>query len=150
VTVPLEQQGVVRTPRTDELAYATFGLRVAPAHANGDLLVDRKAATCDPQIIAAMWDRWPFADVAWVTPPTILVVVENRYRRMAQFGRGDARSVDTPAIATETGGACLLFAASSGPYRPRTAIKDSSDEDTRIEVLTGSNVLLPSAGTGRF
>jgi hypothetical protein len=69
VTVPLEQQGVVRTPRKDALAYAAFGLRVAPARANGDLLVDRKAATCDTRIIAAVWNRWPFADVAWRRPP---------------------------------------------------------------------------------
>jgi hypothetical protein len=132
------------------LAYAEFGLRVAPARVNYDLLINPKRATCDPETIVALWGRWPFADVAWLLPPTILVVViDNRYRRLAQFGGGDARSAETPAIATEKGGACLLFSATSRRYRSRTAIKNSGGEDAGIEALFGSNILLPSSGTGR-
>jgi hypothetical protein len=132
------------------LAAVEFGLRVVPGCANGELLVNPKQATCDPQIITAIWARWPFADVAWIMPLTVVAaVVDNRYRRFAQFGGDDARSVETPGFATETGGACLLFAASSGPYRNRTAIKDAGGDEIGVEILFGAHIMLPSVGSGR-
>jgi hypothetical protein len=77
------------------LAYAEFELRVATARANHELLISPKRATCDPDIIVALWSRWPFADITWLLPPTILaVVIDNRYRRLAHFGGADAQRRD--------------------------------------------------------
>jgi hypothetical protein len=134
------------TPCSDALVYAQFGLRVAPSRANGLLLVNPERATRNPRVIMQLWARWPFADIAWPLPPSaIAVVIDNRFRHLEQFDGRDAQSVETPTIATATGGACLLFAASVGPCRARIAV-----DDERIEVLAaGAHVLLPSAGTGR-
>jgi hypothetical protein len=156
VTVPLEQQGAGCTPRTDALAYADFGLRVAPAGANGKLLVNPKQATCDPQIIRMFWSRWPHADIAWAAPKSIIVVtVSNRYRCLGWLGGGDACNVETASIATATGGACLLYTAGAGPYRALMSVGGllvdvlGTIGSVGIEIFVGAPVLLPSAGTGR-
>jgi hypothetical protein len=162
ITVPVKQLSVVAiaapavsvaalsTPLDWAIAYANFGLRVSPARANGDLLGNLRTGTRDPRTLASMWAIWPFADIALPIPPNIIaVIVDNRYRLLPQFGDSDAHSVETPSIATTTGGAALLFAASGGPYQAKVKIEDEETAAKFEVIAAGGHILLPSVGTGR-
>jgi putative DNA primase/helicase len=133
-------------------AYAAHGLPIFPCRADKTPLTPHglKDATRDPTVIEDWLQRWPFADLAWALPATVVAVDidvkpgRNGYQSFKLLEGRDPRDILTPSASTPSGGMHLLYAAPK-PYRNRVAI-EGTGIDLRAE---GGYVVLPGHNNGR-
>lgn len=128
-----------QSPREAALAYAAAGYPVHPVDGKIPLTKWKDAATTDPAIITAWFDRWPHAGVALVTGERSgLFVVDLDIDKETGECTGESEAerlgltecfADAPKVRTKSGGLHVFFRA--GDDLDNSASKIAAAIDTR-------------------
>jgi hypothetical protein len=110
-----------------------------------------KDATINPPSIVSWWRLYPFADIGWALPPSIVVIDIDRkqggdgYRDFERLAGVPVDAFESPQATTPSGGSHLFCTTNSSGYRNGVRIAGAGI-DLRAY---GGYVVLPSPGNGR-
>jgi hypothetical protein len=136
------------------LAYVAAGMAVFPVGANKKPLTEHgvKDATTDPDLILALWKRWPHAEIAWAVPAGVVVVDLDRkpgadgLKDFFEHEGIDADAFETAIAVTPSGGLHLVCDACGATYGNAGRVNGSA-----IDLRTaGGYIVLPCKANGRW